>query len=83
MPADGLWRSLVARLLWEQEVVGSSPTSPTNTTGTRSWENPQGSSQLARNPKGSRRRFKSDQPDQHVSPPGRAGGKVPLAEGVG
>ena len=25
----GLWRSLVARLLWEQEVVGSSPTSPT------------------------------------------------------
>src|SRR5690606_41480085 len=27
--AYGLWRSLVARLLWEQEVVGSSPTSPT------------------------------------------------------
>ena len=25
----GLWRSLVARLLWEQEVVGSTPTSPT------------------------------------------------------
>ena len=25
----GLWRSLVARLLWEQEVVGSSPTNPT------------------------------------------------------
>ena len=27
----GLWRSLAARLLWEQEVVGSNPTSPTIT----------------------------------------------------
>jgi hypothetical protein len=27
--ADGAWRSLVARLLWEQEVAGSSPAAPT------------------------------------------------------
>ena len=27
--ALGEWRSLVARLLWEQEVTGSSPVSPT------------------------------------------------------
>ena len=26
---DGEWRSLVARLLWEQEVAGSNPVSPT------------------------------------------------------
>src|SRR5690606_28050033 len=26
----GPWRSLVARVLWEHEVVGSSPTGPTN-----------------------------------------------------
>ena len=26
---NGLWRSLVARLLWEQEVAGSIPASPT------------------------------------------------------
>ena len=25
----GLWRSLAARLLWEQEVAGSNPASPT------------------------------------------------------
>src|SRR3954454_10580049 len=24
-PSDGAWRSLVARLLWEQEVAGSNP----------------------------------------------------------
>ncbi len=28
---DGLWRSLVARCVWDAEVVGSSPTSPTIT----------------------------------------------------
>src|SRR6056297_621781 len=27
--ADGVWRSLVARLLWEQEVGGSNPLTPT------------------------------------------------------
>jgi hypothetical protein len=26
---DGVWRSLVARLLWEQEVPGSNPGTPT------------------------------------------------------
>ena len=26
----GAWRSLVARLLWEQEVGGSNPLAPTN-----------------------------------------------------
>ncbi len=30
MRADGVWRSLVARLLWEQEVGGSNPLTPTN-----------------------------------------------------
>ena len=32
---DGPWRSLVARVLWEHEVVGSSPTGPTAYNGTR------------------------------------------------
>ncbi len=27
----GVWRSLVARLLWEQEVGGSNPSTPTMT----------------------------------------------------
>lgn len=26
----GVWRSLVARLLWEQDVAGSNPVTPTN-----------------------------------------------------
>ena len=26
----GMWRSLVARLLWEQDVAGSNPVIPTN-----------------------------------------------------
>src|SRR3954451_2862705 len=28
LPGDGAWRSLVARLLWEQEVLGSNPGAP-------------------------------------------------------
>jgi hypothetical protein len=27
---NGVWRSLVAHLVWDQRVVGSSPTTPTN-----------------------------------------------------
>ena len=30
MEKVGAWRSLVARLLWEQEVGGSNPSAPTN-----------------------------------------------------
>ena len=30
MVASGAWRSLVARLLWEQEVGGSNPSAPTS-----------------------------------------------------
>ncbi len=30
LAAIGEWRSLVARLLWEQDVAGSNPVSPTN-----------------------------------------------------
>ena len=29
-PRFGAWRSLVARLFWVQEVVGSSPAAPTS-----------------------------------------------------
>ncbi len=28
---DGVWRSLVARPLWERKVVGSNPATPTTT----------------------------------------------------
>ncbi len=29
---DGVWRSLVARPLWERKVVGSNPATPTTST---------------------------------------------------
>src|SRR3954468_11233274 len=43
-PSDGAWRSLVARLLWEQEVAGSNPAAPM--TAIRRW--PEGFGELVR-----------------------------------
>ena len=31
--SSGLWRSLVARFVWDEDVAGSNPVSPTNQTG--------------------------------------------------
>ena len=46
MRADGVWRSLVARLLWEQEVGGSNPLTPTRFL----WKNRPGGSVASRIP---------------------------------
>lgn len=32
---DGVWRSLVARPLWERKVVGSNPATPTSRSSAR------------------------------------------------
>ena len=34
----GVWRSLVAHLLWEQRVVGSNPATPTNHSTIQVWQ---------------------------------------------
>ena len=44
--ATGMWRSLAAHLLWEQEAVGSSPTIPTTTAVTH-WGEAQQVERLA------------------------------------
>ena len=31
--SSGLWRSLVARFVWDEDVAGSNPVSPTNQAG--------------------------------------------------
>ena len=33
--SSGLWRSLVARFVWDEDVAGSNPVSPTNSRGVR------------------------------------------------
>ncbi len=38
--SSGLWRSLVARDVWDVEVVGSSPTSPTIGSSPKAYEVP-------------------------------------------
>lgn len=43
----GMWCNLVARLIWDQEVVGSSPVIPTDMRPCRNWQTGSAQTRLA------------------------------------